>query len=610
MTGTGTPAARASAMRRASVRIRDRRSPSSSSVNRYDFGTRTLSTAGRPRNSVRQSSASAPRLISTSARCGPATKTFHRRPPIGGGDESTGRLEESRGLGGRPFAPSGCEIWWEAPRVSRFQDAPFEQHDGGPVPLAPDGPAGGLKEPVDGGIDDRIIVALREPELPGVVISEGLPFHAWRTQRKADHDDGCEQVVMIINAFAEGPALDSEEEGAALRPGEPQGFEGPVPLGLAPVRALYEDQLRDAGGPEATVRLAEQLVRGEERRDVRSEERRDAANLPRDRVVHLLAPFHEKGRDVGRDEEQPVFPRERRCVRPEHSAVGCDPEEVRVHFRGEEGPGHQDARGDAVEHGPAEDARVQQPEGELPVRPWNDEPQDALLLIPPSHEEFRDLGKVRRDTAPDRVLPRERQVLHERRVAAGLAPLPAEARLDDIQEFVLAGDPLRAQRGEESLHGFGDPDEFVGHLPVDRPCLLWGLQQVPDREVADQMGADPVREVVRLVDDEDEILEGTSEPREESLAELAEHVVVVADDQPRFRRRVHGDPMRAHAARAARPDELLHVQGPLEDRGHDGGIVPGKEPARPRLHLEVAEFLEGPTVGRRALLEAHGMLRD
>ena len=124
------------------------------------------------------------------------------------------------------------------------------------------------------------------------------------------------------------------------------------------------------------------------------------------------------------------------------------------------------------------------------------------------------------------------------------------------------------------------------------------------------MGADPVREVVRLVDDEDEILEGTSEPRKESLADLAEHVVVVADDQPRFRRRVHGDPMRAHAARAARPDELLHVQGPLEDRGDDGGIVPREEPARPRLHLEVAEFLEGATVGWRPFLEAHGMLRD
>src|SRR5207249_5466961 len=57
-------------------------------------------------------------------------KPFHRRPPIGGGGESTGRLEESRGLGGRPFAPSGCEIRWEAPRVSRFQDAPLEQNDG------------------------------------------------------------------------------------------------------------------------------------------------------------------------------------------------------------------------------------------------------------------------------------------------------------------------------------------------------------------------------------------------------------------------------------------------------------------------------------------------
>src|SRR5437660_9337098 len=109
------------------------------------------------------------------------------------------------------------------------------------------------------------------------------------------------------------------------------------------------------------------------------------------------------------------------------------------------------------------------------------------------------------------------------------------------------------------------------------------------------MGADPVREVVRLVDDEDEILEGTSEPRKESLPDLAEHVVVVADDQPRLRRRVHGDPMRAHAARAARPDELLHVEGPLEDRGDDGGIVTREVPTRPRLHREVADFLEVAT---------------
>src|SRR5439155_9235978 len=351
MIGTGTPAPRASAMRRASVRIRDRRSPSSSSVSRYDFGTRTLSTAGRPRNSVRRSSASAPRLISTPARCGPATKTFHRRPPSGGGDGSTGRLEESRGLGCSPFAPSGCEIRREASRVSRFQDAPLEQHDGGSVSLAPDGPASGLKQPVHGGIDDRIIVALREPELPRVVISKGLPFHARRAQWKTDHDDGREEVVMVIDAFAEGPALDPEEEGAALRTREPQGLEGPVPLGLAPVRALHEDLLRDAGGPEATMRLTEQLVRGKERRNVARYHGGDAADLPRDRVVHLLAPFHEKGRDVGRHEEQSVLRREWRRVRPEHSAAGRDSEEVRVHLRREEGPGHQDGRVDAVEHG-------------------------------------------------------------------------------------------------------------------------------------------------------------------------------------------------------------------------------------------------------------------
>src|SRR5256885_12177895 len=175
MIGTGTPAARASAMRRASVRIRDRRSPLSSSVSRYVFGTRVLSTAERPRNSVRRSSASAPRLISTPARCGPATKTFHRRPPIGDGEGATGRLEESRGLGGRPFAPSGCEIWRETSRVSRFEDSPLEQHDGGPVSLAPDGPAGGLKEPVHGGVDDRTILALAQPELPRGDDSMGLP---------------------------------------------------------------------------------------------------------------------------------------------------------------------------------------------------------------------------------------------------------------------------------------------------------------------------------------------------------------------------------------------------------------------------------------------------
>src|SRR5207247_875811 len=142
------------------------------------------------------------------------------------------------------------------------------------------------------GIRDPLVTGVQTCALPILVISEGLPFHARRAQRKTDHDDGREEVVMVIDAFAEGPALDPQEEGAALRPGEPQGLEGPVSLGLAPVRALYEDHLRDAGGPEATVRLAEQLVRGEERRDVPGYRRRDAANLPRDRVVHLLAPLH------------------------------------------------------------------------------------------------------------------------------------------------------------------------------------------------------------------------------------------------------------------------------------------------------------------------------
>src|SRR5881628_1073591 len=76
--GTATPAARASDMRRASWRIRDPRSASSSASSRYGFGVRYFSMAGRPRNSVRRSSASAPRLTSTRRDARRPRKTFHR----------------------------------------------------------------------------------------------------------------------------------------------------------------------------------------------------------------------------------------------------------------------------------------------------------------------------------------------------------------------------------------------------------------------------------------------------------------------------------------------------------------------------------------------------
>ena len=416
---------------------------------------------------------------------------------------------------------------------------------------------------------------------------------------------------MVVDALTERPALDPEEEGStAIRPGEPQRLEGPIPLGFAPLRALHEDLFRDARRPKAPMRLSKQFVRREECREVPGHRGRNAADLPSDRVVHLLAPFHEQGRYMGRYQKQSVLPRKWRRIGPQDPSAGRDSEQVGVHLRGEKSPGHQDARMDAVEDRSAEDARVEKPERELPVRARDDESQNAFVLVPPSDEEVGDLGEMGGDSAPDGIFARKREAFDERGVAARLAPLPLESRLDHVQKLVLAGDPLGGQRGEESFHRFRDAKEFMGHLPIDRPRFLRSLQQVHHGKVPDQMGADPVRKIVRLVDDEDQIVKRSSEPREESLADLAEHVIVVADDQSRFRGRVHRDSVRAHPTRAARPNELLHVQGPLEDRRDDRGVVPREERTRPRLHLEVTEFLERPAMGRRPLLEAHRVLRD
>src|SRR5205807_6089213 len=112
------------------------------------------------------------------------------------------------------------------------------------------------------------------------------------------------------------------------------------------------------------------------------------------------------------------------------------------------------------------------------------------------------------------------------------------------------------------------------------------------------------------VDDQDQVFQGSTESREEARADVAEHVVVIADDQAGLRGRIHRDPMRAHATGAARADELLDVQRALEDRSDHRGIVSGEEAASPRLHAEIAEFLERPAVGRRGLLQAHRGLRD
>src|SRR5437667_6595225 len=65
-------------MRRASWRIREPRNASSSTSRRYALDARCFSMAGRPRNSVRRSSASAPRLTSTRRDARRPRKTFHR----------------------------------------------------------------------------------------------------------------------------------------------------------------------------------------------------------------------------------------------------------------------------------------------------------------------------------------------------------------------------------------------------------------------------------------------------------------------------------------------------------------------------------------------------
>src|SRR5881396_4275517 len=98
---------------------------------------------------------------------------------------SPGSSEKTGCFGCRDVASRGREIRREAPRVSRLEDAPLEQHDRGAIGLAPDRPAGRLEQSVHGRIDDRVIVALRESELPRVVVSQGFAFDARRAEWEA-----------------------------------------------------------------------------------------------------------------------------------------------------------------------------------------------------------------------------------------------------------------------------------------------------------------------------------------------------------------------------------------------------------------------------------------
>ena len=356
--------------------------------------------------------------------------------------------------------------------------------------------------------------------------------------------------------------------------------------------------------------LFEEFVRRKEQGHVPGDDGHDRRDLASDPVVHRRAPLGVERRQLGLDQEESIRFRERGAVRSDQPAAEIDPEQVGVHLGGKQRAGHQDARVDLVEHALAEDARVHQPERELPLVAGDDEAQDPDVLVSPSGQELGHRGQRRRHAAPDRVLAGEGDHLDEVRVAQGPAAALREAHVDQVEELLLAGDALGADVEQEMLHRLRDADEPMGHLPVDRPGLFRGLQEIGDREVAAQVGPDAVREVVGLVDDHDEFVQGPPEPREEPLEDLAEKIIVVAHDQVRPRGGVHRDLVRAHAARPARPDELLHVERALEDRGDDRRVVPREEGARPRLDLVIAELVERAAVGRGALLEAHRLLRD
>src|SRR2546426_139525 len=135
--------------------------------------------------------------------------------------------------------------------------------------------------------------------------------------------------------------------------------------------------------------------------------------------------------------------------------------------------------------------------------------------------------------------------------------------------------PRRTRRGSGSTDrgaGSRDPLEVASGLGVDGPRLLRPADQRRGIEVAGEVAPDPVREVVSLVHDEDDLLEGTLDPREDLLSDPAEDVVVVAHDDIGPPRRLHRGLVRARAAGPCG----LHQLPPVED------LLPGALPPASR----------------------------
>src|SRR2546428_6396123 len=175
---------------------------------------------------------------------------------------------------------------------------------------------------------------------------------------------------------------------------------------------------------------------------------------------------------------------------------------------------------DLAEHTLAQDARVHQTERELAVRAREDEAEDPLVPVPPLGQELRDGWERRRHAASYRVLSRERDHLDEVRVPEGSAAAFPQAVLHEVEELVLPRDPFGSQDEEVAFHGLRHGAELVGHLAVNRPGFLRGLQEILYGEVPTEMGADSIREVVGLVHDQDEIGVPAAETGAESLEVL------------------------------------------------------------------------------------------
>src|SRR5881296_3345783 len=361
------------------------------------------------------------------------------------------RFEECADLGCGFSGWPRVEVGRQAAGIPRFEQASLQQYDRGPIPLAPDRTARGLEDLVHRREDVGVVVSLLESELAAVVVLQRFDLDVRGAEREAHDDDRREDVALVVDAFAERAALDGEQDRAAFATCDAQRLDRSIALRLRPFGSLDQDPLSDPEREEPRVGLFEQLVRRKEQGHVSRDRRGDCRDMMRHPVVHLRAPLRVQRREFGVDKQESIRLRERGPVGQDHASTEIDPQEVGVHLRRIERAGHEHARVHPVEHALAQDARVHQPEGELPLVAWDDEPENADVLLPPPGEEFRDLGQRRGEAAPDRVFAGEGDHLDEVRVSEGAAAAFREPFLDEVEELFLPGHALGPHDEQEVL---------------------------------------------------------------------------------------------------------------------------------------------------------------